>query len=67
MSHRKLDGVFPRTITDEDKKAYAKFFGSALEAGVYFAPSPFEVGFVSEAHTESVLDETMEKLKKCRS
>lgn len=66
MSHRKLDGVFPPIITDDDKKAYAKFFGLALEAGVYFAPSPFEVGFVSEAHTESVLDEAIEKLKKCR-
>jgi len=66
MSRSKLTGAFPPVITDEDKKAYAKFFASALEAGAYFAPSPFEVGFVSASHTEDVLDETVEKLKKCQ-
>jgi glutamate-1-semialdehyde 2,1-aminomutase len=65
MSHSKLKGVFPPEITVEDKKAYAEFFGKALDAGIYFAPSPFEVGFVSEAHTDEVLNEAIEKLKRC--
>lgn len=65
MSPSPLNGVFPPEISVEDKKAYAKFFGKALEAGLYFAPSPFEVGFVSTAHTEKVLDEAVDKLKQC--
>lgn len=66
MSRTPLSGVFPPVITDQDKKAYAEFFATALEAGAYFAPSPFEVGFLSTAHTDDVLDEVVDKLKKCR-
>jgi glutamate-1-semialdehyde 2,1-aminomutase len=36
-----------------DKDAFNRFFHAMLEAGVYFAPSAFEAGFVSAAHTES--------------
>lgn len=66
MSPSKLTGAFPPNITSEDKKTYAQFFASALEVGAYFAPSPFEVGFVSSAHSDDVLDEVVEKLKKCQ-
>jgi glutamate-1-semialdehyde 2,1-aminomutase len=31
-----------------------------LDAGVYLAPSAFEAGFVSSAHTDAVIDETLE-------
>ncbi|MBZ0276482.1 MAG: glutamate-1-semialdehyde 2,1-aminomutase, partial [Anaerolineae bacterium] len=34
-----------------DTARYARFFHAMLEAGVYFAPSQFEAGFVSSAHT----------------
>ena len=34
-----------------DKARFAKFFHAMLDAGVYFAPSAFEAGFVSAAHT----------------
>ena len=34
-----------------DKAAFAKFFHACLERGVYFAPSQFEAGFLSLAHT----------------
>ena len=38
-----------------DTDRYAKFFHSMLKRGVVFAPSQFEVGFMSSAHTnESV-------------
>jgi len=30
---------------------FAKFFHGCLERGVYFAPSQFEAGFLSLAHT----------------
>jgi glutamate-1-semialdehyde 2,1-aminomutase len=34
-----------------DLKRFAKFFHACLEQGVYFAPSQFETGFISTAHT----------------
>ncbi|HYS44730.1 MAG TPA: glutamate-1-semialdehyde 2,1-aminomutase [Geobacteraceae bacterium] len=42
-----------------DTKAFAKYFLAMLEAGVYLAPSQFETGFVSAAHTDSDLDRTI--------
>ena len=42
-----------------DTKAFARFFLAMLEAGIYLAPSQFETGFVSSAHTESDLDRTI--------
>ncbi len=42
-----------------DPARYARFFHAALERGVYFAPSPFEAGFVSSAHDEEVIQETL--------
>ena len=29
---------------------FVRFFSSCLDAGVYFAPSQFETGFISTAH-----------------
>jgi glutamate-1-semialdehyde 2,1-aminomutase len=34
-----------------DTAAFAKFFHHCLDHGVYFAPSQFETGFISTAHT----------------
>lgn len=36
-----------------DQKAFNAFFHAMLDAGVYLAPSAFEAGFVSAAHTEN--------------
>jgi glutamate-1-semialdehyde 2,1-aminomutase len=44
-----------------DKEAFNRFFHAMLEAGVYLAPSAFEAGFVSSAHTGSDIDETIAK------
>ena len=30
-----------------------------LDAGVYLAPSAFEAGFVSAAHTDAIVDATL--------
>jgi glutamate-1-semialdehyde 2,1-aminomutase len=35
---------------------YATLFGHALSCGVYLAPSAFEVGFLSSAHSEADVD-----------
>ncbi len=36
-----------------DKEAFNRFFHAMLEAGHYFAPSAFEAGFVSAAHSDA--------------
>ncbi len=42
-----------------DKDAFNHFFHAALQKGVYFAPSAFEAGFVSSAHSEADIDATV--------
>ncbi|HET9764962.1 MAG TPA: glutamate-1-semialdehyde 2,1-aminomutase, partial [Casimicrobiaceae bacterium] len=42
-----------------DKEAFNRFFHRMLEAGVYLAPSAFEAGFVSAAHSEADIAETV--------
>jgi glutamate-1-semialdehyde 2,1-aminomutase len=41
-----------------DLKMFAKFFRACLERGVYFAPSQFETGFISTAHTPEDIEWT---------
>ncbi|MDQ3414704.1 MAG: aspartate aminotransferase family protein, partial [Verrucomicrobiota bacterium] len=41
-----------------DLEQFRQFFNAALDAGVYFAPSQFETGFLSTAHTPAQIDET---------
>ena len=42
-----------------DQKRFKQFFHLMLEQGVYLAPSAFEAGFVSAAHTQQDLDDTL--------
>jgi glutamate-1-semialdehyde 2,1-aminomutase len=42
-----------------DTARFGRFFRAALERGVYFAPSAFEAGFTSSAHTEEDLETTL--------
>ena len=43
-----------------DREGFARYFHACLEAGVYFAPSQFEAGFLSLAHTSADLARTAE-------
>jgi glutamate-1-semialdehyde 2,1-aminomutase len=43
-----------------DMERFRRFYHGMLDAGVYLAPSAFEAGFVSTAHTDAVIDETLE-------
>jgi len=43
-----------------DKAAFGRYFHACLERGVYFAPSQFEAGFLSLAHTPEDLEKTAE-------
>ncbi|MGD2068636.1 MAG: glutamate-1-semialdehyde 2,1-aminomutase [Gemmatimonadota bacterium] len=45
---------------EADTAAFARFHRAALEGGVFFAPSPFEAGFVSTAHDDAVIERTLE-------
>ena len=42
-----------------DKERFNRFFHAMLDAGHYFAPSAFEAGFVSAAHSEADIDSTI--------
>ncbi len=44
---------------EADTEAFSRFHAAALERGVFLAPSAYEVGFVSTAHTPEVVDETL--------
>jgi glutamate-1-semialdehyde 2,1-aminomutase len=43
-----------------DRSRYAKFFHGMLERQVYLAPSQFEAAFVSLAHTDDVIESTIQ-------
>jgi len=47
-----------------DRVRFGKFFHACLENGVYFAPSPFEAGFLCTAHSASDLDRVAGVVKK---
>jgi glutamate-1-semialdehyde 2,1-aminomutase len=42
-----------------DTKAFARFFRAMLDRGVYLPPSQFEAAFLSAAHTESDVQQTI--------
>jgi glutamate-1-semialdehyde 2,1-aminomutase len=55
----------PRSAAGVDRAGsarYARLFGHALSRGVYLAPSAFEVGFLSSAHSEAEVDALAEAL-----
>jgi glutamate-1-semialdehyde 2,1-aminomutase len=41
-----------------DRAKFAPFFNHCLDAGVYFAPSQFETGFISTAHQPAQIEAT---------
>ena len=47
------------TVMASDKARFGKFFHAMLDAGIYLAPSAFEAGFVSAAHSASDIEETL--------
>jgi glutamate-1-semialdehyde 2,1-aminomutase len=43
-----------------DQNLFKRFFHAMLEQGVYLAPSAFEAGFVSAAHSDEDLEKTLD-------
>ncbi len=52
------------TAAAADTQRFARFFRHMLEAGVYMAPSQFEAGFMSLAHTDALIEETIAAAEK---
>ncbi len=46
-------------VTRCDMQRFQQFYHGMLEAGVYLAPSAYEAGFVSSAHSDALIDETV--------
>ena len=42
-----------------DRARFAKFFHGMLAEGIYLAPSQFEAGFISTAHTSDDIEKTV--------
>lgn len=49
-----------KTADRSDRKKFAKFFWGLIDRGVYFPCSQFEALFVSQAHTETEIEETIQ-------
>lgn len=43
-----------------DQTLFKRFFHAMLAEGIYLAPSAFEAGFVSAAHTDEDLTQTLD-------
>lgn len=52
------------TVAQGDKVRYGQFFRAMLENGVYLAPSAFEAGFMSTAHTGDEIHATVAAAEK---
>ena len=50
-----------------DTERFAKYFKASLESGIYLGASQFEAGFISVAHTEKDIAQTIEAAEKAFS
>ena len=68
---QRVGGMFGMFFSDEvvdtyaqamacDSAAFNRFFHAMLERGVYLAPSAFEAGFMSSAHDDAVIAQTLD-------
>jgi len=62
--HAKTDKVIRRLedIPAGHAEKFARVFHAALKRGVYFAPSGYEVSFMSLAHTNEMLERASEAI-----
>jgi glutamate-1-semialdehyde 2,1-aminomutase len=74
MCHNRVGSMFtwfftPGPVTDwtsaekSDTKAFGRFFRSMLESGIYLPPSQFEAAFLSAAHAEDDVQQTIAAAK----
>jgi glutamate-1-semialdehyde 2,1-aminomutase len=53
------DVVDYQTAKKADTMRFSRFFSAMLERGIYIAPSQFEAGFLSLAHSEKDIEQTV--------
>lgn len=53
-----------RDARESDVAMFRRFFHAALDAGVYFPPSPFEASFISAAHGDAEIDATLDRVER---
>ena len=53
-----------QSVRKADTSLYARYFHEMLTAGVYLAPSQFEAMFVSYAHTEDDINQTLNRAER---
>jgi glutamate-1-semialdehyde 2,1-aminomutase len=58
FTHETQVGNYAQVMTS-DVDAFRHFFHGMLVEGVYLAPSAFEAGFMSSAHSEADIDITL--------
>ena len=46
-------------VNNSDTEKYSRFFYAMLNRGIYLAPSPYELAFLSTAHSEEILNKTL--------
>ena len=51
-------------VNGADMEAFKRFFWALLDDGVYIAPSPYETGFISLAHSAGDIDDTLDAMSK---
>jgi glutamate-1-semialdehyde 2,1-aminomutase len=51
--------------TQSDGEMFKRFFHLMLDEGVYLAPSSYETGFLSTAHTDDIIEKTLVAADKC--
>ena len=52
-------------VTESHRAMYPQLFHGLLAAGIYLPPSPYEVGFLSAAHTADDIDQLIKALETC--
>jgi len=72
LTYNQVGGMFGIFFTDAptvenfaqatacNQEAFKQFFHSMLDRGIYMAPSSYEAGFVSSAHSDDDITETLE-------
>ena len=59
MYFRATPPTYLEEATDQNIEQYKRFFHLMLDGGVYLPPSPVEAFFLSSAHTDADIDQTV--------
>ena len=51
-------------VNGADMDAFKRFFAALLDDGIYIAPSPYETGFISLAHSTGDIEDTLDAFAK---